>query len=252
MIIFGNGAAYGRQKTDAAGNVLATPNAVRFGIIQDLGFDLSRELKMLYGERAFPVAVGSGKGKADFKAKLGNFSAAMYGQLYAGRTASTTIRQMNTDVPLAITASLTISGIPNSGTFATDYGVTNASTGAAFSRVASAPAIGQYTVSAVGVYAFNAGDVGVAALFNYEYVATVPGTSQFDLSNDVMGLAPTFSYVGQTSYGGKRLVIRLDNCISSKFSVPQKNDDFANQDFEFSAFDNGSNSLGTLMITEPS
>lgn len=251
MIIFGNGAAYGRATADATGAAIANPTPVRFGIIQDLSFDLSRELKMLYGEKSYPVAVGVGKGKASFKAKLGNFSAAVYGQLFAGRTASTAIKQMVTDDPIVAAVSVTTTP-PSSGTFVTDYGITNASTGLPFKRVASAPATGEYSVTA-GTYAFAVADAGVAALRNYEYsIAATPGNSIFTLNNETMGLAPTFSYIGQTSYLGKKLVLSLSNCISGKFSIPQKNDDFAAQDFEFEAFDNGSGTLGYMTITEPS
>lgn len=251
MIIFGNGAAFGRVRTDFAGNALATPTPTRFGVIQDLSFDISRELKMLYGERSYPVAVGAGKAKASFKAKLGNFSADVYGKLYGGRTALTTPRLMQVDDPITIAASVTTTP-PSSGTFLTDYGIVDVSTGNPYRRVASAPALGEYSLSG-STYTFNASDVGKAALRNYEYsVAATPGNSLFSLNNEIMGQAPSFTYIGQTLYQGKRLVLQLENCISAKFSLPQKNDDFAVQDFEFEAFDNGSGSLGYMMITEPS
>ncbi len=251
MIVFGNGAAWGIAKTDINGAALATPTPVRFGVIQELGIDISRELKMLYGERSFAVAVGAGKGKISMKGKFGNFSAAMYGQLYAGRSPTTAGTFVQSDDPITIAASVATTP-PSSGTFVADFGIIDVTTGTPFIRVASAPAVGQYSVSA-GTYTFNATDAGKAALRNYSYsVAAAAGRSLYNLSNDVMGLAPTFSYSGQTLYQGKRLVITLNNCISSKFNLPQKNDDFATPDFEFEAFDNGTGTLGTLLIEEPS
>ena len=250
MIIFGNGSAYARPLTDYAGNALATPTPVRFGVIQDLGVDISRELKMLHGEKAFPVAVGSGKAKISCKGKLGDFKASIWGSLYAGRSASTTVTAAVTDDPIVIATSVTTTA-PSSGTYANDLGITNASTGLPFVRVASAPAVGQYSVSGIGTYTFNATDVGVAALRNFEYTATIAGNSQFNLVNEVMGLAPTFSYIGQTLFGGKVLTLKLNSCVSGKFNLPQKNDDYAQPDFEFEAFDNGSGTIGTLRLSEP-
>lgn len=251
MIVFGNGAVFARQLLDAAGTTNATPTPVRFGVLQDVAFEPSFELKMLHGERSFPVAVGRGKGKMSFKAKMGNFSAAMLGQLLLGKAPTTAVKLLQVDDPITIAASVTTTP-PNAGTFLTDLGIVSAITGLPFKRVASAPAAGQYSLSG-STYSFNASDVGQAALRNYEYsIAANPSNSQYSFDNDIMGLAPTFSYAGQTLYQGKRLVLNLTNCISGKMSLPQKNDDFALPDFEFEAFDNGAGSLGYMTITEPS
>lgn len=59
---------------------------------------------------------------------------------------------------------------PLYGVWASDAGVTYAATGAALAAVASAPATGQYSVSAAGVYTFAAGDAGKAVVVNYGYV----------------------------------------------------------------------------------
>lgn len=251
MLLFGNGAAIARQLLDVSGTVNATPTPVRFAVLQDLAFEPSFELKMLHGERSFPVAVCRGKGKMSFKCKMGNFSAPMLGQYILGKSPVTAVKLLQVDDPITIAASVTTTP-PSAGTFLTDLGIVSALTGLPFKRVASAPAVGQYSVS-TGTYTFNASDVGQAALRNYEYsIAANPGNSMYNFDNDMMGLAPTFSYAGQTLYQGKRLVLNLTNCISGKMSLPQKNDDFALPDFEFEAFDNGAGNLGYMTITEPS
>lgn len=56
------------------------------------------------------------------------------------------------------------------GPWARDEGVKYASNGAALTKVAAAPAIGQYTCSALGVYGFNASDNATNLLFSYSYV----------------------------------------------------------------------------------
>lgn len=254
MIVFGNGAAYGRMTIDVSGASVANPTPVRFAVLQDLGFEESYELKQLHGERQYAIAIGRGKGKLSFKCKLGNYSAAMRGQLLAGRSSTTAINLLQVDDPVAIAASVTTTP-PNSGTFVSDLGIINALTGNPFKRVASAPAVGEYTVSGTGTYGFNAADVSAAIplLRNYEYsIAANASNSRYNFTNDIMGLAPTFSYFGQTLYQGKRLVLSLTSCVGGKISLPQKNDDFSMPDFEFEAQDPGNNVLGYMCITEPS
>jgi hypothetical protein len=251
MLVFGAGAVYGTPRTDFSGATLATPTPVRLGILQEVSVDISRELKMLYGERGFPVGVGAGKGKISIKAKMGNFSAAAYGQLYSGRAPTTAIKLLQVDDPIVSAASVTTTP-PSSGTFVSDLGIVEVSTGNSFKRVASAPATGEYTVTG-STYAFAVADNGKALLRNYEYsVASATGKSLYNLTNDIMGLVPTFKFASQTLYQGKRLVLQLDNCISGKFALPLKNDDFAIPDFEFEAFDNGTGTLGYMTIEEPS
>lgn len=251
MQVFGAGAVYGIPRTDFAGATLATPTPIRLGVLQEVSVDISRELKMLYGERSFPVGVGAGKGKLSVKAKMGNFSAAVYGQLYGGRAPTTTIKLLQVDDPITAAASVTTTP-PSSGTFVSDLGIVEVSTGNPFRRVASGPAAGEYSLSG-GTYTFNAADVGKALLRNYEYqVATATGKSLYSLNNEIMGLTPTFKFAAQCLYQGKRLVLQLENCISGKFNLPMKNDDFAIPDFEFEAFDGGTGTLGYLTIEEPS
>jgi hypothetical protein len=55
------------------------------------------------------------------------------------------------------------------GAWASDQGVTYATTGAALTKVASAPAVGQYSVSA-GAYTFNAADNGAAVTLSYGFI----------------------------------------------------------------------------------
>lgn len=58
--------------------------------------------------------------------------------------------------PFQITAS------PIHGTFDSDLGVTNATTGVSLTKVAAGPVTGQYSVSTAGLYTFAAADVGTS------------------------------------------------------------------------------------------
>lgn len=63
----------------------------------------------------------------------------------------------------------TITLSPSYGSFANDEGVKFASNGAALTKVTSAPAAGQYSVSSAGVYTFNSADTGKGVLISYSF-----------------------------------------------------------------------------------
>jgi hypothetical protein len=65
------------------------------------------------------------------------------------------------------TPGYTIQAQQNDGTFLSDVGVKYASTGTALTQVSGAPAIGQYSVNATGLYTFAAADAGAAVLLSY-------------------------------------------------------------------------------------
>lgn len=69
--------------------------------------------------------------------------------------------------PFTVTASAPL------GTFVSDIGVTKVSDGTVLVKVASAPAAGQYSVDALGVYTFAAADANLAVLISYAYLPKV-------------------------------------------------------------------------------
>lgn len=56
------------------------------------------------------------------------------------------------------------------GPWAADSGVVLVSSGAALTKVASAPAAGQYSVAAGGIYTFNAAQASAAVLISYSFI----------------------------------------------------------------------------------
>lgn len=74
----------------------------------------------------------------------------------------------------------------------------SAGTNTVFAKVGSAPAAGQYSVSATGVYTFNAADAGLTAAFNYCYFANAIGPTQI---GDIRGwdMSSASDYVGVKS-----------------------------------------------------
>lgn len=250
MISFGAGKLLCVPLTDQTGTAVSNPTPVQLGVLQDVAVDLSFEMKMLYGEKQFPVAVGRGKGKLGFKAKIGRIDGKVLGSLFLGQTGAATQKAAVVDFAATIPTTpfqVTITP-PSSGTFVADLGVYFVATGVQLTRVASSPATGQYSVNAgTGVYTFAAADTGLGVLINYEYTAAAGGES-FAMSNQLMGYAPQFSALLYAPYQGKKLVMKLNACISSKLSLPFKNDDFTVPDFDADAFADSAGNLGYICL----
>lgn len=240
---FGAGVLIATTRTDSAGVALAVPQAYRLGILQDVSTDFSFEGKPLYGANVLPVDRGRGKGKLTFSAKTADIKIAALAALHFGVTPTTGFKGAAIDVAGNIPGSVAYTvtpTVPSAGTWLADLGVRDTS-GNDFTRVASAPTAGQYSVSA-GVYTFAAADASKAMLFSFEYSSSagllVP------LTNQLMGYSPSFQVMLFNDTKGSKLALKLTNCQSDKLALPFKNEDFAIADFGFEALDDGSGSAG--------
>lgn len=250
MINFGAGKLIAVPTNLADGTAIANPTPVILGTMQDIALDLSTEIKTLYGSKRYPIAVGQGKGKTEIKAKYAEIDGAILGSLFFGKAATTGIKSAVFDAASTIPTTpfqVTIAP-PNSGTFVADLGVIFSATGVQLTRVASAPAVSQYSLNAAtGVYTFNTADSAKAVAISYEYTAAAGG-QVWAMTNDIMGYTPSFSMLLQNTFDGKSLVVKLNRCVSGKLSLPLKSDDFAIYDFEASAFADSANSLGYICL----
>lgn len=240
---FGVGVLIATSRTDASGLALAVPQSYRLGILQDVSTDFSFESKPLYGANQLPVDQGRGKAKLAFTAKTADINAAALAALHFGITPTIGVKLPLLDWAGTIPATpfLLTPILPGSGTWVSDLGVMDTS-GNNFTRVATAPATGQYSVSA-GAYTFAAADTGKAVLISSEYTATTGGII-VPMTNQLMGNSPSFSAILYNDSKGSKLGIKLTNCQSDKLSMPFKNEDFAIADFGFMALDDGTGSAG--------
>lgn len=237
---FGAGVLIAATRTDSQGNVLAVPAPYRLGILQDVSTDFSFEAKTLYGANQLPVDRGRGKAKLAFSAKMASIDGAALAALHFGITPTVGVKLPVIDFAVTCATSVPITP-PSSGTFLADLGVSDTS-GTTFTRVASAPAAGQYSLSA-GTYTFNASDVGKALLISYEYSASTGGIV-VPMTNQLMGYSPSFSVILYNDSKGSKLAVKLTNCQSDKLSLPFKNEDFTVADFGWEALDDGTGSAG--------
>lgn len=250
MINFGSGKLIATPTHAADGSVIATPTPVVLGILQEVTLDLSVDIKSLYGSGMFPVAVAQGKGKIELKAKYAEISAGVLGSLFFGQQAAAGIKDCMLDfqatVPAGASYEITVAP-PGSGNFVADLGVFEAETGVQYTRVASAPAAGQYTVTATGKYGFAAAAGNKAVLLNYEYSAATGG-QVFTISNRQMGYTPSFAMLLKGEYEGRSLISKFYRGVSGKLSLPFKNEDFSVPDFEASCFANAANQVGWMCL----
>jgi len=228
----------------------ANPTPAPFGILQDVSVDFSFSNKELTGQYGFPVAVGRGTGKISCKAKAARLSGRLLNLFFGGSKAAgqSSVAQ---DESGAIPGSPFQITVANGATFVTDLGVYDAATGLPFTRVASAPAALQYTVSAGGVYLFNTADTGKTVKISYTYTIASTGET-ITISNPLMGVASTFKAVSTQLFNNLRSTLTLNANVFSKLGTATKLEDFNIPEFDWSAFADAANVIGTWSLAEAS
>lgn len=247
QLIFGIGALWG-QRNDIAG---VGPD--QFGILQQNSIDFSFELKELYSQLSFPVDIARGKGKVTGKAAVARVFASLYADLFFGETVTLNSETNTAENELHTVATTTVS-VTNSTSYVADLGVYyNAAGNKRLNFTTGAPsAAGQYSTGSNGVYTFFSGDIGTTVSINYVYTDAL-GRS-FTINNQFMGYTPTFIgtfYQSRNTQGSAgQITLRLNQCVSSHLTIPNRIDDYSIQDFDFQAFATGSNVVGTISTTE--
>lgn len=246
---FGVGTAIGKR-TDIAN---AKPSFL--GVLQDLEIDIAVALKELTGAFKMPVDVAPAAMKVSGKAKFARIQGATVNNLLLGQTETD-----NAGIDMATAESFNVPSsspytytVANGTKYLEDLGVFYAS-GAQLQPVTSSPALGQYVpgTPGTGTLTFAAADAGAALVTYYGYSAT--SLVQLSLANQLMGSGPVFELQAKQDYFvqgvEKKLVLKLNACRASKWSLPFKNTDYTIQDFEFSAFADPNNNWGTFAFSE--
>jgi hypothetical protein len=217
---------------------ITNPTPTMFGVLQEVDLTFDRSLKELYGQNQYPVAVAASGTKITGSAKTGQIRVANMSDTFFGATPSVG----NIGVPALPGETATIPATPfqvtvaNGAAFVEDLGVYKQSDYTQFTRVASAPAVGQYAVNeATGVYTFNSADTTIPVYIMYTYNIAGSGT-KFTITNPLMGNQPTFEMWFQEKFQNQTLTIRLLSCISGKLAWPFKNQDFLINQMDFQAF----------------
>lgn len=240
---FGAGTLFGRR-TDVTP---ATP--VKFGAIQGVTVDIAFSVKELYGQNQFPLAVGRGTGKVTGKAQFGQFNAQAFNDLFFGQ-ANVAVGSIVTVSGEAATVTSNAVTVAGNATFLRDLGVVLSSDSSVYARVTAGPVGQQYTCNeSTGVYSFNSSQNNVAVKVSYQKNDAANG-KLVTLTNQLLGSAPQFMMVLTEVFQAKKLTLTLNACMSSKLALATKLEDFIIPDFDFSAFTDSSDTLGTLSLDE--
>ena len=248
QLAFGAGALWG-ERTDLGLTSGIGPR--QFGILQDISVDFDWTAKELYGQFQFPVAIGRGQAKISGKAKYAQILGLIYSDIFFGQTATTGqfgIAEYEADtIPATTPFQITVG---NAASYNDDLGVTYAATGIRFNRVTTPAAAGQYSVNfSTGVYTFSSADAGLAVLISYTYNVTSSG-EKITISNQLMGIMPTFKATFYTTYSGKGTALRLNACAAQKLSLPTRIDDWTIEELDFMAFANAAGTIGYFSTVE--
>lgn len=236
--VFGAGVIWATPLQDAFGNAVSNGTPVQLAVCQEISMDESFETKKLYGQNQFPVDVGRGKGNLGVKAKFAQVNALTVSSLYFGQTLTTGLDSYKYDVTGAVIPATPFQltpTIPNSGTWAGDVGVRD-SNGRPMTKVASAPATGQYSVAA-GVYTFAAADTGKTVFISFRYTSSsVTTAGKMNIQNVPMGAAPIVQLDVFFQKNGKDFATRYPQAIASKLGWQSKLDDYMVPEMDFECF----------------
>lgn len=244
-----------RHYNFGTGNLYALGNgaidSIPLGALQDVSVDFSGDIKQLYGQNSFALDVSRGKVKIEGKAKSGLIDLGLYNAMYFGQTVTTgeVLAAFSEAHPVPGSVSYTVT-VTNAGTFKANLAVYYANTGVRLTRVAAgSEATGKYScVDATGVYTFAVGDASAALLFNYSYTSASTG-STLTGNNTLMGSIPTFAMTLANISKGKTQTLTLYSCVSSKLSMPFKQDDYEVTEIDFMAQDNGAGQVFSWTAT---
>jgi hypothetical protein len=230
----------------------ANPTPTRFGRLQDVSVDFSYDNKLLYGSNQYALEQARGKAKIDLKATVGVVDPLLFNAIYFGL--STGPGETLSSVDESATPSAGTFTVANGATFSQDLGLFNTVTGLWMTRVASAPAAGQYAVNiASGVYTTNAAQNGQLLKASYTYASAGTG-SNLTFTNQLMGTNVVFAVQLVNRFKGadgvvRSLFLNFPAVQCDKLAMPLKLDDFTLPQLEMSAQDNGSGTVFSYSMT---
>jgi hypothetical protein len=236
-------------------NDIADGTPYQIAALQDITISFNGELKDLFSQGQYPIAVARGKVKIEGKGKMALVSTPVWNSLFFGGTVNTGQTLTAFAETHNIAATITSS---NAATFTFDLGVYAPSTGERFTLVdftSGTLSAGTYKVNPTsGVYNFFTGDVpaspsSLPVQISYQYTAA--GGFTLTSGNPFMGTTPTFRGDFYQPFENYSLVLTLYACVATSISIPDGGvDNFLISDFAFGAFQAPSGNVFTLSTTQ--
>ena len=233
---------------------VANSTPYNIGYSQEFSVDFAGNIKELYGQNQLPIDAARGTVKVTGKIKSAVLSGFAWNTVFFGNSFSTGTITWNQGEAHTVTAGvLSPAALTNAATFEADlgvvYGAGATTPGTPLQKVASAPAVGQYTVTGA-VYAFAAGETNPVLI---SYTSTVAASGQtLTISNNLLGTSPNFQLDYYTSRSGSAFVVRYYQAQAAKITIAAKLEDFMMPEFEVHMFANAAGNLGKLYFPEKS
>lgn len=225
------------------GSITATPagtnpTPVDIAIVRGATVEFKSTAKPLRGSKLWAVDAAISDASITGKIQSADFSAAMVALVLPGTTSATGRKRM-------LRESSAIPGTPfqitvtQSANFDSDLGVVDLTSGKTLTRVASAPATGQYSVAA-GVYTFAAADTAHTVAIRYSYSDASTGKTT-TAANQEAGASASFALrLFDPPAGSKEAGIYLPAVRFTNLSLGVKNDDWSESGLDFEAFEDAS------------
>jgi hypothetical protein len=237
--VFGPGALY-LTRTDIPN---ATP--INIGYANEFSLDETGEVKELFGQNQYPLAVARGTIKATGKAKAAMISGQALNCFHGGAfNSGQLLASLGEAATVPSTGTFTVAGA-NAASFDTDLGVIYANTGLPLVKVGAATlvgAAGEY-FSNNGTYTFDSLDAGVGVKLQYAYATTVGGGQTQTVTSKPIGFAPTMQLDYVTTFQGKSYYLRMYNVIATKLAQAFKLTDYDMPEIDFSIFSNAAGNV---------
>ena len=230
-------------------NQSGTVTPIQVAVLKDISVDISYTKKDLIGNLQFPVDSAKGEGKGTGKAKSGHFAGGLINAILSGSTVTTgsNIGVFGEAATIPTTPyQITVSHAAN---WVSDLTVFDSTAQKFLTRVASAPATGQYSVAA-GVYTFAAADTAHVLQISYDYTAALVGTT-IKLTNQPMGTNSAFGLKLYNNYqplagGANSGGIYIPQIVIPKLSFAFKNSDYMEKSIDFEIVADGFGNIGSF------
>lgn len=171
----------------------AIPAVIPVASLKDVAVDFKQAKKKFNGQKKVAIDVGDATLDIAVKIKSADFRSSAFNLILPGATITTGGAQVAPYEQAPIPTTPFTVTVSQAATFVEDGGVLDTTAGKWLTRVASAPATGQYAVTA-GVYTFAAADVGhvVQTVYTYLPVGANAIGSTVSYANEFQGPSTPF------------------------------------------------------------
>lgn len=231
--VFGVGVLNAKQTRDDRGRVIPEDDREYIAIdrVRSLSFEIGGDLKTLQGNRNFPEAVVMGSktlsGTITLYGDDLNFRALIEGKTLKNGANGISWKRNVYVIPAGGSVTITPE---DSGTFKEVVSVVYEATHKKLKKVASAPAVGEYSVTSAGVFTFNVADEGVGVYISYKYSTAIG--KQLVVKNMEMG--ESTQCVLEMFFPKQSKLVTLYNVVFGGISADYTSDDFASYSVTFS------------------